>query len=253
MFRSVGLAAIAMIGVAVLPAGCTSVEELAEDLGSAAVSERREAARGLWEEGEDAEPATAALIAALDDDDDDVRMYAAMAIGEIGPPAARAAPALTRVVQREDFGLIFSPRYQAALALARIGPAGHGAIPVLVGILRDEPGETLLCSGVGLALQRMGRPAIPALARLLAHPSREVGWAPLTLAGFPEELWPEVVAAVRPLLFASDERVAVRALVVVGKYAVEGSEQARRVVAGASREATPRVQREAAGVLAELE
>ncbi|MBI4568881.1 MAG: HEAT repeat domain-containing protein [Planctomycetes bacterium] len=83
--------------------------------------------------------AVTALIAALDDEDPDLRSRAAAALSEIGPAAAPAAGALARLLARRgEPGRVF-----AALALGRIGPAARApALPAL-SAASEDPDETV--------------------------------------------------------------------------------------------------------------
>jgi HEAT repeat protein len=78
-------------------------------------------------------PILGELIAALDDDDTSVRAWSAQAIGEIGPDAAPAVPALIVLLVNPDEG----SRNSACIALHGIGPAARDALPALRKALAD--------------------------------------------------------------------------------------------------------------------
>jgi len=123
-----------------------------------------------------ARAATPALREALKDQDRDVRAAAASALGKVGPDAEAAVPALIQALKDDDQGV----RKAAAKALAKIGPDAKAAISALIGALRNEPE----CAMASFALERIGSPAVPALAKALSDESQSVGWwAALALAG----------------------------------------------------------------------
>jgi HEAT repeat protein len=67
-------------------------------------------------------PAIDALIADLENGDDFVRAEAAKSLGNFGPQAERAAPALLKSLVAGNSGIPYGP-YAAADALDQIGPA----------------------------------------------------------------------------------------------------------------------------------
>jgi HEAT repeat protein len=75
-----------------------------------------------------------ALAVALEDDDDRVRSLAAQAVGNIGPHAVSAVPALMRLLKYPDE----SSRSTACIGLAGIGPAAAAALPALRETLSDS-------------------------------------------------------------------------------------------------------------------
>jgi HEAT repeat protein len=76
-------------------------------------------------------PCLPALRKALGDNDAHVREWSAQAIGEIGPGAAEAVPALIALLRNLDVG----SRHSAAFALWKIGP--KAALPALREALSD--------------------------------------------------------------------------------------------------------------------
>jgi HEAT repeat protein len=76
------------------------------------------------------------------------RYWATVAVSEIGPAAAAAVPALTKLAAEGEL----DERLQAILALAEIGPAAADAAPALVQAL--ESNEPLLRSAAAFALGR---------------------------------------------------------------------------------------------------
>jgi HEAT repeat protein len=78
-------------------------------------------------------PILGELMAALHDEDTSVRAWSAQAIGEIGPDAAPAVPALIVLLANADEG----SRNSACIALHGIGPAARDALPALRKALED--------------------------------------------------------------------------------------------------------------------
>ena len=68
-----------------------------------------------------------ALMAALEDSDTNVRAWSAQAIGQIGPDAAQAVPALIMMLTNGDEG----SRNSACIALRGLGPAAKAALAAL--------------------------------------------------------------------------------------------------------------------------
>ncbi|MGW0249054.1 HEAT repeat domain-containing protein [Nocardia goodfellowii] len=95
--------------------GAAAVPVLTQALSGAGSSARRHAAEILGFLGPDAEESVEALVAALEDNDDEVRLSAAMALRELGTPAAIAA--LARHTEARD------PRLRAIANHARPGTA----------------------------------------------------------------------------------------------------------------------------------
>jgi HEAT repeat protein len=118
--------------------------------------------------------AAAAILPALKDDDLEVRQNAALALANIGGPAA--APALPLLLDALDKG---DPDFkqQAAAAVANLGPEAAPAVPTLIKLLADPSPE--LRRNVVLGLGGIGpkaESALPAVAKLIADPkeSKEI-------------------------------------------------------------------------------
>jgi HEAT repeat protein len=109
------------------------------------------------------------------------RWQAAYALGEIGPEAAAAVPALARALEDEHVPRPFRTPPSAAFALGKIGKA---AIPELSALLSHP--EARMRMGSLLAFGIMGtdgKDAVPALLKLLKDQDSEVRHtAALTLA-----------------------------------------------------------------------
>jgi HEAT repeat protein len=100
------------------------------------------------------------LTEALDSADDYVCAFAAWSLGNLGPGARDAVPALARALAREKTDAV------VAGALARIGSAAAGAVPVLVDALRHGSPDRRWRAA--RTLGRIGPPAAPAVPALTA-------------------------------------------------------------------------------------
>ena len=87
------------------------VDRHIEGLKSHDADVRRAAARALGDIGPDAKDAVPALIEALEDDE--VSLIAIWALGQIGPAARSAAPAITQLMERP--GCAHCRNYRAQL------------------------------------------------------------------------------------------------------------------------------------------
>jgi HEAT repeat protein len=81
-----------------------------------------------------AKPAVPELIEALGDKDDDVRIWAAIALGQIGPDAVNAVQPLLSLLRTEENPQAICGAIQA---LGEIGPGAESALPVLAAIAQD--------------------------------------------------------------------------------------------------------------------
>jgi HEAT repeat protein len=89
----------------------------AADLASPDPTDRKKAARELGHIGAADKAAVPALVGALKDKDAGVRETAVLALLAIGPPAAKAAPALTEVRDRDPVPKV---RQEAGKAVDRV-------------------------------------------------------------------------------------------------------------------------------------
>lgn len=105
---------------------------------------------------------------ALTDANPRIRAGAAAALGELGPVAAPAVPALAERLHRDDQAEV---RRAAAQALARVGTAGRTAFkPLLQGLEDQDPG-VLRAVEDGLRQCTPTRTDVPALRDTLRSPS----------------------------------------------------------------------------------
>lgn len=196
--RVVAICALVVARCAALPddsqaGGVKSrVDELLGWLGSDDWSKRSAAAFYLGELGPAASPAIPALLRALHDDAGWVRHDAAEALLKIGPEP-RMIPDLVWLVKMD-----YRQRAPAIDALVKIGPA---AIPEVVPLLEfkrgEEEGDDVNNTWGAAAdiLARIGAPSVPALIEALKIPSRRAG-AVLALG----RIGPDAAAAIPALL-----------------------------------------------------
>ncbi len=146
-------------------------------------------------------PIVPALRDLLDHPDPTQRLNAAYALGEIGPAARAAVPALIRAMGRREDGQDEFLEY-AVRALGRIGPEARAAVPALHRLLGER--NDVFDHAVW-ALDRIGSPAVPFLLdRFLRDGDPYIG-ALLAFSG------PRARAAVPALRAAlADKRVAFR-------------------------------------------
>jgi HEAT repeat protein len=125
-----------------------------------------------------------ALLAGLKSPNPGTRGMAAMDIGELGPRAKKAVPALAEALADRDLNV----RYWAATALRQIGPDAKAAVPALIAALETFPGGTPPLEGPNryypdvrsVSAQALGaigagaEPAIPALEKALKDPDTSV-------------------------------------------------------------------------------
>jgi len=135
-----------------------SVPSLAKALGSPDAYVRAFAAWSLGNLGPAAREAVPALVEALGPDN--TANVVAAALARIGPAASEAVPALVADLRGPDSGR----RWRAARTLGRIGPPAESAVTELVAALRD-PNEAVRAHAAR-ALGRIGPGAKPAAADL---------------------------------------------------------------------------------------
>jgi HEAT repeat protein len=134
---------------------------------------RRNAAMALGRITRGTDVAVAPLIAALDDKGLEVGVYAAIALGEIGPAAKGAVGPLQGFIQTEKDARI---RIHAAAALMRIDPQlEKSSMQVLVAALTDE--RMFVRHNALTALEGLGplaKEAMPALQKILQDPDKAI-------------------------------------------------------------------------------
>jgi len=157
------------------------------------------------------------LTASLGSADTGSRRVAVSALGQLGPDAAGAVPALAKLAADEDKGV----RQALAAALGGIGAGAEGVPPVLVKLLADK--EVRVRRSAAEALGRLGPPvkkaAGAALEKALAD---EDGWVrretalALHKVGGAEAL-EKVVSALAGLLGGKDRKLRVSAAAALGE------------------------------------
>ncbi len=128
-----------------------------KDLATGAV--RCEAAAILGDIGPEAKAAGPALDAAIEDDDPQVRAVALKALQTVQPSPAATVPALVPLLKTRD-------RLAATRALATYGAEAHDAVPALVPLLKDEESEVRW--NAALTLGKIGPVAVSAVPDLVA-------------------------------------------------------------------------------------
>jgi HEAT repeat protein len=117
--------------------------------------------------------AVAALARVLGDTDAEVRINAALVLGNIGgDEAAVAVPVLREALRSGDPAI----RSQAAAALNNIGPRAAPALPDLIAALSDKQARVRMLATVGLGgLGKEAQQAIPALVHVVKKSDEQVG------------------------------------------------------------------------------
>jgi tRNA A-37 threonylcarbamoyl transferase component Bud32 len=123
----------------------------------------------LGQMGPTAHEAIPALVDALEDAESAVRWDAVKALGRLGAVAAWAVPALTAVLHEQDDEITCQ---HVVVALGAIGPAARTAVPALISSLRENGHH--LEEQAGEALVRIGVPAIPALIEAMKDDDPQV-------------------------------------------------------------------------------
>jgi len=141
----------------------TAPERWLRDWGVVRQLEEREAAAQLAPLGKGA---VAPLARALDDEDSNVRAAATLALCDMSRPAI---PALIKALKNKDPFV----RYRVPPALGEFGPAAKDAVPALCRVLDDRTEHTIMRLTAALALGMIGpaaKDAVPALVRALSDP-----------------------------------------------------------------------------------
>lgn len=114
--------------------------------------------------GQTGEAGVLGLIALLDDSNPDIRHAATYALGEIGPPALAAVPALVKRVGEKNESL----RSSALHTLSRIGPI---AGPAILRMIQEDRGETRRSAARALvAVHPRGQLTLPVLVEMAHDP-----------------------------------------------------------------------------------
>jgi serine/threonine protein kinase/HEAT repeat protein len=175
--------------------GPLGISTLIEALGHEDVSVREWAAIAVRDVGPPAAEAVPALMAALEDNMSGIRDWAAMALGSIGPAAKEALPALLVALRDTNTFL----RAAAAGAIGAIGTAAESAIPDLINAIKDE-NRNVRCRAAE-ALGEMGSLARGALSVLLeALEDRDVSAADAASAALRKIIGGPAAVVVEPAM-----------------------------------------------------
>jgi uncharacterized protein (TIGR03067 family) len=132
--------------------------------------ERHRAAQKLGDLGPAAKPAVPALAAALKDPERWVRASAAEALGKIGPASRTAVPGLLTAT-RDPESLV---RAAAGKALAGIGPADPETIRLLIAACDDRNELVRVAAAAALEADLIGTDALPGLLTAVEDPDPAV-------------------------------------------------------------------------------
>ncbi|HEY7424159.1 MAG TPA: HEAT repeat domain-containing protein [Gemmataceae bacterium] len=94
---------------------------------------RRFSAQALGEIGPDAQSAVRPLTAAVDDSKKEVQSAAAAALGKLGPSGIESLIGILRDDSKDT-----AIRRQAITSLGDLGPAAHSAVPALTEVLKEK-------------------------------------------------------------------------------------------------------------------
>lgn len=139
------------------------LDRLTAELRSGEAARRQKAAKDIGEIGPTAAAAIPALVAQGADDSADVRVASAMALGRLGAPE-KGVPILVELLRRDGL----HERMAAAFALARMGPAAKDAVPALAAVLETnrggrDYGARVEALGAIVAIGGAAEAAVPAL------------------------------------------------------------------------------------------
>jgi HEAT repeat protein len=140
----------------------------------------------LWRLKQPAAPLVSELCATASDPKGLAGVQSLEALGDMGPDAATAVPALLKLLEKPGLATVgtrWGPAHQGAVVrtLGKIGPAAAPAVPALLALLKSN--KVQIHREVILALGGIGpsaRAAVPALVAILT--TREaIIWASVTL------------------------------------------------------------------------
>ena len=215
---------------------------LAQRLDSADPETRNEAILEIADMGYRGAPHVARLVELLQDQKRFIRKNAAIALGNIGPGAAAAVPALQKlleeqpptvapvkpVVTGDDATAQPAPdktpdtpapgnrlRIESTLALGKIGPASAPAIPYLVNMMGDE--DETLADAAAEALGNIGEAAVPPLSASLKHKKARMRRNAATALGYLAPISKTEAANLIAVLRDADDGVRAAAVVALAK------------------------------------
>ena len=154
------------------------VDQWIEKLDDEDKESRRRAAYALGQIGPPAVQAVPALIKVADDKQLEVGWYALDALGRIGPAARDAVPGIVEIVEKSaDYATL---RLSGIRALGRIGVSEGGASSAIESALKDGKGEIRVAAALALWQLDRRASAIDALAAELDDSSAEVAFSAAT-------------------------------------------------------------------------
>ncbi|HEV3164424.1 MAG TPA: HEAT repeat domain-containing protein, partial [Isosphaeraceae bacterium] len=127
-------------------------------------------------------PAVPALLDVLQGPNRDMRVCAAEALGEIGPPARAAVTPLIRAIEHPENEIVVGEILSghAVRALGRIGPEARAAVPALNGLIGKEGADDF---ELVMALDRIGVPPVGKLLDSFLRDGDDSGVYELTCLG----------------------------------------------------------------------
>lgn len=186
--------------------------------------------------------AVPAFIEALGNEDEDIRIGAAIGLGEIGEDAREAVPALIEASTQEGSGFYYEI---VAESLGGVGTDAEVVVPALIKLYEEKESEDAID-----ALAEFGpdaKDAIPSILRAFTNPRTQYA-ASRALGNIGKEAVPAIVT----LLESNDAEVranAAFALILVGKDA----ETAASALENAVQDEDPRVRARAAVALVQID
>jgi HEAT repeat protein len=125
----------------------------------------------LWKLGEPLEPLVAGLVEIAKDEKSPAAGQALYVLGDMGPAAESAVPALLKMLESKTLALngqYYGPpnRWNVVYNLGRIGPNAKAAVPALIAALKNN-GYRPIYKHVAAALANIGAAAKPAIPTLL--------------------------------------------------------------------------------------
>lgn len=169
--------------------GVQDMDALLKSLRSPVASERIAASRALHGVTDIPETAVATLVEALGDDYFDVRAGSAAALVRMGAPAV---PYLGRALSSTNY----HPRIYAARALGEIGPPAGPAVPELGKALSDKAGDVRCAAAQAILSIGQADKVVKELLRALRDPVVS-SQAAKALGGAGKAAVPELLAALR--------------------------------------------------------
>lgn len=156
-------------------------------------------------------------IRKLRSDDPDMSVQAAVTIGNKGPDARRAIPALIEALSRKEGAV----RRHAAYALGKMGPAARDAVPHLEKLLKDENAVARIWAVQALVrIDPQARPHVDVIVQAMGHSDPGVR---INAAGAVELIGHRAEAAIPALIAGLEDREfrrhAARALGAIGPAA----------------------------------